>query len=254
MFGNNPIRKQELAEDGALAIQEIFYTIQGEGPFAGVPAVFVRTAGCTLHCMWCDSEFESGINNRLTPVEILSQVREVRGGHLSWGWPLVVLTGGEPFRQDIRLLIRTLIAAGYHVQIETAGTHWLPGFEELLVQSLFPIMGGCSIVISPKTGKVASEFTEYAHAWKYIIRVGETAREDGLPNMSTQVLGQQQKLARPPGRTMPSSIFLQPCEEYSSTGAPDSVRTANNTALAVKLCMRHGYRLSLQTHKILGLP
>lgn len=58
MFGNNPIRKQVLRDDGALYISGIFATIQGEGPLTGTPAIFIRLSGCNLQCGFCDTDFE----------------------------------------------------------------------------------------------------------------------------------------------------------------------------------------------------
>ena len=59
MFGTNPSRKQVLDDGQELWVQEVFYTLQGEGPFSGQPALFIRLAGCNLRCFWCDTEFES---------------------------------------------------------------------------------------------------------------------------------------------------------------------------------------------------
>jgi 7-carboxy-7-deazaguanine synthase len=58
VYGKNPVRKQELTEDGSLDVVDIFPTIQGEGPNAGRPAVFVRLWGCNLTCSFCDTDFE----------------------------------------------------------------------------------------------------------------------------------------------------------------------------------------------------
>jgi 7-carboxy-7-deazaguanine synthase len=60
MFGKNPVAKQEIDGDG-MALRVVdgapFYTIQGEGPFAGDAAVFLRLHGCPLRCFFCDTEF-----------------------------------------------------------------------------------------------------------------------------------------------------------------------------------------------------
>jgi len=59
MFGTNPLSKPIESDGLYLEVQDIFSTIQGEGPFAGKPAVFLRLAGCNLRCFFCDTDFES---------------------------------------------------------------------------------------------------------------------------------------------------------------------------------------------------
>src|SRR5438874_9898678 len=77
---------------GAMKIAEIFYSIQGEGVLTGVPSVFVRTSGCNLRCVWCDTPYTSWQpeGDELTLHAILSRIDEhPQARH-------VVLTGGEP--------------------------------------------------------------------------------------------------------------------------------------------------------------
>src|SRR5579862_6099350 len=101
-----------------MKIAEIFYSIQGEGVLAGVPSVFVRTSGCNLRCVWCDTPYASW--NPEGPVvsveEIVSQVE-------SYGCKHVVLTGGEPMLfEPVVELASTLKGLGHVITIETAGT------------------------------------------------------------------------------------------------------------------------------------
>src|SRR5580658_3582582 len=102
-----PIRQQELTDGQSLWVQEVFYTLQGEGPFSGVPAVFVRLAGCNLACFWCDTDFESS-TWRPTFDELLANIEEKRPAICN----LIVITGGEPFRQNIRPLVCHLLDSG----------------------------------------------------------------------------------------------------------------------------------------------
>lgn len=271
MFGTNPIRKQDLEHGDALHVQNIFHTIQGEGPFAGVPAVFVRLAGCNLRCYFCDTDFETKYENVRDVENVVSQVAWRSLDKTSRQTKLVVLTGGEPFRQNIVPLCCKLAAAGFHVQIETAGTLWVAGMD-LLIQH-----GQVSLVCSPKTGKLNGMIAEWCHHWKYLIRENETAQDDGLPTYSTQHEGVALRLARPPRHD--DTVWLQPCEAYKvgyqavdlsasvrladvdaeladqrmTSSVRDEEQSQRNIKLCAELAIKHNYRISLQLHKYLGL-
>lgn len=106
-------------------INEIFFSLQGEGARAGQPNLFLRFSKCNLTCKVethgfdCDTEFESGRN--LTVDEILAELK-VLSEECTW----VVLTGGEPALQVDRVLIDALHQAGYLLAVETNGTIELP--------------------------------------------------------------------------------------------------------------------------------
>ena len=102
-----------------MRINEIFYSIQGEGRYAGMPAVFVRFAGCNLRCPFCDTEFES--YTEMTEDEIVAAVISYPANH-------VILTGGEPTLQLTSSLLQKLNGEECCrlVHIETNGTHELP--------------------------------------------------------------------------------------------------------------------------------
>lgn len=234
MHGTNIIRKQELRDDGTLQIHEIFPTIQGEGPLAGTPAVFVRLTGCNLRCTFCDTEWNDSTDRYMLFEDVFHRILLLRGEI-----DLVVLTGGEPMRQNIVPLIRMLNDHEIKVQIETAGTVWLDRLPQ--PNNMF------SIVCSPKTPVVNDSIIGWCNDWKYIVRAGEVSLEDGLPIMSTQTQGKDQQLFRPP---CGSNIYVQPCDE----GPGNESATKANTAEAVRSAMRFGYRLSLQQHKIIGVP
>src|SRR5690606_21434036 len=110
MFGKNPKRPPIKGDGSTLEVQEIFPTFQGEGVYTGWPAVFIRLGGCNLACHFCDTEFESYQPMELE--EIVQQVIELTGKTHT---KLVVITGGEPFRQPIGLLCRTLLGQEYKV-------------------------------------------------------------------------------------------------------------------------------------------
>lgn len=106
-------------------VNEIFYSLQGEGVRAGTPNLFLRLSRCNLECKVethgfdCDTEFESG--RPLTLDEIVEGLRQLSD---ACGW--IVLTGGEPALQVDRELIDGLHAAGYKLAIETNGSLELP--------------------------------------------------------------------------------------------------------------------------------
>src|SRR5439155_8882438 len=103
----------------AVKIAEIFYSIQGEGALVGVPSVFVRTSGCNLRCVWCDTPYTSWQpeGDELSLDDVLARVDEhPQARH-------VVLTGGEPMiAPQVVELTGRLHARGLHITIETAGT------------------------------------------------------------------------------------------------------------------------------------
>lgn len=101
-----------------MKIAEIFYSVQGEGMLVGVPSVFVRTSGCNLRCVWCDTPYTSWHpeGTDLGVEEIVKRVR-VTGTHHT------VITGGEPMiSPHLVELTRLLKAENQHITIETAGT------------------------------------------------------------------------------------------------------------------------------------
>ena len=101
-------------------INEIFYSLQGEGFHTGRPAVFVRFAGCNLHCAFCDTDFSR--SEPMTAAEIARRVF----AYSTHPDTLIVLTGGEPSLQVDDELLDALHAHSQTVAIETNGTHPLP--------------------------------------------------------------------------------------------------------------------------------
>ena len=253
MFGQNPIRSADYADPSKLAIEETFYTIQGEGPFAGRPAIFIRLSGCNLACTFCDTQFE----------KMAEQSRDVEE-YLGWFFKefnqqqrsLIVITGGEPMRQNLDYLLHGLLghpeANNTIIQIETAGTLWQPEYAgvdfEIMVsrRDVF-------LVCSPKTPKVHPKIAEHCSHWKYVIKATEVD-EAGLPNRSTQMAdGPLRPLYRPALEKIvncwssDASIWVSPCDEY------DIVKNKANLEAVRDIALKHGYWVSLQTHKILGV-
>lgn len=101
-----------------MRITEIFHSIQGESSYAGRPCVFVRTTGCNLRCVWCDTEYAFYGGRAMGVEEVVAEVERIGGG-----CRLVELTGGEPLLQhDIGRLAERLLERGYTVLCETSGS------------------------------------------------------------------------------------------------------------------------------------
>ncbi|MBI1275764.1 radical SAM protein [bacterium] len=222
MFGQNPKRPIEKGDGQTLQVVEIFPTLQGEGPYTGWPSVFVRLGGCNLACRFCDTEFENF--NPMTLPDLLAQVDQLAGGIRN----LVVITGGEPFRQPIEPLCTELLKKGYKVQIETNGTLYRP------------IPPAVDIICSPKNesgpnkknggyAPIRPDLAERVNAYKFIISAHMPEYHDV-------------------GLQVNAPVYVQPMDEH------DEVKNAENLAHTVNLAIKKGYRLSLQTHKLLNLP
>lgn len=224
MFGQNPIRKPVLISDNFFDVQEIFSTIQGEGPFAGTSSVFIRLGGCNLACKFCDTEFESF--ERITLDEIIDRVKKADICQKSTTEKrLIVITGGEPLRQPIERLCELLIGLNYQVQIETNGT---------LYKKLHKSV---SIICSPKntgTGykNIREDLLPRISAFKFLISKSNTLYQN------VEDVGQK-KYKIP--------VYIQPMDEYNEQ------KNKENLDFAVKLVMQNSYKLSLQLHKYIGI-
>jgi organic radical activating enzyme len=196
-----------------MKVNEIFYSIQGEGPFSGRPAVFIRLAGCNLSCDFCDTTHE---DYRIrTTATLLEEASKISNGGVS----LLVITGGEPLLQDITPLVRAFYKDGWEIQIESNGTINPHGFKD---------WDEVTLVVSPKCdGELIVRSPE---AIKFVLKAG-----------------QEPELLFPHILMAPQNIFVQPMDEK------DAEKNAANTKWCVELALREGWQLSLQLHKILGV-
>lgn len=212
-----------------LDIHSIFLTIQGEGPYAGRQAVFIRLAGCNLQCPNCDTDYTS----TRSKLEIPKIVKGVQA--TAQRATLVVITGGEPFRQRLSPLVTALMREGFAVQLESNGTLYEHGFPYNKV----------TLVVSPKTGSINPMIVPFIAALKYVGSWDDLSPTDGLP---TFALGHPAKpmLARPP-EGFRGELFLQPEDSYN-------IQENHRNVEAVKAsCQKFGYRLCLQMHKIINV-
>ena len=210
---------------GELKLYSIFNSIQGEGPFAGRPATFVRLFGCNLTCGFCDTDYTSKHEH----VALAEAVTRIMTRAMKHNNKLIVITGGEPFRQNITPLANRLLEMGYEIQVETNGS---------LYDAEFPYdHEHVFIVCSPKTSRLPMSARTACKQWffKYIVGEGTPLNAAGLP------LG----VAAPPEAFPARAVYIQPLD------AANPLSNARNRACAVRVVQEHGYTLSLQLHKIL---
>jgi organic radical activating enzyme len=224
MLGDNPKRPPTTGDGMSLLVKNIFRTLQGEGPHAGVPAVFIRLGGCNLACSFCDTEFEDYQKYALS--EIVKTIEKLSlNSQAIRSVDLVVITGGEPFRQPINKLCEALLSSGFAVQIETNGTLYREIPQEV------------DIICSPKVSNdkylsVREDLLPRVTAFKFLISSNIEFYE------SVPELGQKEY-------NIP--VFVQAMDEY------DAKINAKNQQMAVDLAINNGYRLSYQIHKNLGI-
>lgn len=198
-----------------MRVNEIFYSLQGEGRWTGTPSVFVRFSGCNLNCSFCDTDHADG--NEMTARQIVDRVRDAVSSLSLFAQVMngihVVLTGGEPSLQVTDELICLLHKEGWFVQIETNGTRQLPA-------------GIDWVTCSPKEG---------------------TALQ--LDNVDELKVVYDGKMDLAQYEGFSAQVFsLQPMD----TGDPDANRLI--TEQTVLYCKEHPqWHLSLQTHKLIGI-
>lgn len=249
MYGKNVSRAQDKGDTGeSLHVIEIFKSIQGEGIYAGRPAIFIRLAYCCNKCYFCDTEFEK--NAQLKSInEIFSEI--VQAAQPEEIIPLIVITGGEPFVQNFIPLVSLLYSHKYEVQIETSGAlffnkrwNW-KNKEWLIPHTKFSAVDKkVTFVCSPKTGKIADGLGAYIDCWKYVINSKNYDSTTGLVNYSTQKKDHLTNISLP---TNTAPIYLQPMDEG------DQELNKRNAKTAVELALKFDYRISLQLHKILDI-
>lgn len=220
------------SSDLKLPVNELFETVQGEATFTGMPSTFVRLQRCDVGCPWCDTKYTWELDpaQGTTLADIVSKsdpspaYAEVTVDQLIMTlMPSrsrhLVLTGGEPCIYDLTELSGRMIAEGWTVQVETSGT------EEIRIDPR------AWVTVSPKIGMPGGKMFK-ADAW-------ERANEIKMP------VGRQsdvESLLRCIALYGPALIWLQPLSMSKKA-----------TALCIDAARRNGWRISIQTHKILGV-
>jgi organic radical activating enzyme len=190
--------------------------------------VFIRLHGCNLRCTFCDTRFSDPDDPIVSVDALVEQVARVGGESAS----LVVITGGEPLRQNIIPLLVRLMRNGFTSQIETAGTYWLPALNHL-----------AEIVCSPKTPVIDKDIYATAAAFKYVISASMEL-EGYIPVTATQPGARPALLALPRPR---SPVFLSPMDEQ------DADKNRANRRRVAELALRYGVRAGVQLHKVLEI-
>jgi len=215
-----------------LRVSEVFHSIQAEGTHTGTPAAFIRLHGCGVRCPWCDTPntwkypvqmvkfaelltapAESAIVAEVAEEFVAAWVKDQGVGH-------VVITGGEPFEQDLAPLINLL---GQFVQVETSGT----------VRPSHEVMGLVDwVTVSPKVNMPGGrEFCDEMIFLADEIKM-PVGRGRDIEDLLILV-----KDARPE-----TSIWLQPLSLNKKA-----------TALCLDAAAWYGWRVSLQCHKMAGI-
>lgn len=202
-----------------LKIVEIFPSIQGEGLRQGEPTIFVRLAGCRLRCSFCDTKYAWEGGRDMSPEEVAEAIKRIR---LRFPARWVSLTGGEPFLQDLRRLVRLIRKEGLKIQVETSGTRHCPLAADWLTVSP-----------KPKDYRVAPEFIRKAREVKLVVSRDLTFAavrkvRRSFPDATPVILQPESN------RAWSRRLALRILHEGLAAGLPN-------------------IRVSLQLHKILGL-
>jgi len=233
-------------------VHDIFKSFQGEGIDIGMPMIFIRFAGCNLHCAWCDTTYASREGSKFKQIglpEILEEVDKFSGVKG------ITLTGGEPFVQDMELidaLIYELAGRGFFVNIETNGTI----FPKLKVSS--KLVDRFSI--SPKLQSSKNEYTvnltvleKYIKTYKHKIFLKFVISNQADYNELSSVLHRLEGLR---GTEIP--IVLQPNVNPTKAESIDNQIKAFKEVLKIvtknnhtELIRKFNIRIIPQFHKIL---
>jgi 7-carboxy-7-deazaguanine synthase len=212
-------------------IAETFYSIQGEGATAGLPAVFVRLQGCSVGCGWCDTKYSwDPASGR--EVALLALLDEVA----AFPCPRVVITGGEPLESPLFApLAAALVARGHVVEVETSGTLEPPADADSAIQWNVSVkLSGSGVAERVRINPAAIRgFLAREAWWKFVV---------GEPGEVGEVLRLAERFALPRER-----VLLQ----------PEGLRAeelAARTPWLVEACKAHGFRFSPRLHILIWGP
>jgi 7-carboxy-7-deazaguanine synthase len=219
-----------------LKINEMFETIQGEGYFTGVPAIFIRLQGCPVGCSWCDTKQTWDVDPdqqtdfatvlvKTGDSELWSDCSEqqlVDYCLQNYTARHVVITGGEPFQYDLLPLTTALEQQGFDCQIETSGTFavktsaktWVTVSPKIAMKGKLPIVA-----------QAMSRANEIKHPVARLADIEALQQLLDESTLQTNVV-----------------IALQPVSQKASA-----------TQMCIEHCIKNNWRLSVQTHKYLNI-
>jgi len=202
-----------------MVINEIFYSLQGEGLLTGVPSVFIRLAGCPLRCRGCDTKYalEPTAGDDLSVGQIIDKVKQ-------WQCRFAVITGGEPMaNSQLPELADALKKLDKHITIETAGIKFIPNLACDLM-SISPKLSNsrgknAPDPFSPKA--VRQLIKNYTHQLKFVVDSAED-----LPEI--------QSALKQIGNVNPEKVMLMP-------QAKTRKELLAKSPMVAELCQKTGY-------------
>lgn len=244
-----------------LLVTSIFRTIQGEGPYAGCPAIFLRLSGCNYGdkaeggaCQFCDTSFQFDKGRVMTFDEIHAEIKALPGYNASH---VLVVTGGEPTLQyNLINFMEKSWDMFFQIQLETNGTQssFFSRLTRAHTQEFRP-----AIVVSPKAqysvgkyGRLSDTVAAWATDLKFVVEDDPSSPHYKLPSWVTY------------DYVSHCTVWVSPMARYKKAyegevasiwdrDLIDEEATARNYSYAAKFALEHNYRLSLQQHLFVGI-
>lgn len=277
MFGHNEIvGRKSFPDTDRLLVTSIFVTMQGEGPYSGMPAVFVRLAKCNLACSFCDTYFDSGDWFTFKELDDRIQQEIWDAGHLEQDDYVLIITGGEPMlQQSLGPWLESqcdsfAITRWKHIQIETNGTQYQQLPEDV------------TLVVSPKCREKNGRAVEYlkprpdvitrANCLKFVMEANPESPYSSIPDWAFDWkkqtggdifvspvnvynrLPQQAKVDRLTNKTtLEDRSRIEEVISFWEPGLLNLEANEANHRFTAQYAVRNGLRFQVQAHLYAGL-